>query len=157
MIKADAKANVTDPDSRIMKRGSGYVARIQWTGSGNRRPDNHCSGTHDRRKRCEATNPHDKKAEGNIATLELNDKGIGVVLADAGYCSDRNTEDIKPDSPECSTVATKKDWKQREALRETEPPRGRIPKSLLLRERVERKLLMNFSFTVSMIYVSIRR
>lgn len=101
--------------------------------------------------------PMIKKQRETLQHWSCNDKGIGVVLADAGYCSDRNTEDIKPDSPECSTVATKKDWKQREALRETEPPRGRIPKSLLLRERVERKLLMNFSFTVSMIYVSIRR
>lgn len=35
-------------------------------------------------------------------------------------------------------IATTKDWKQRRALREKGPPRGRIPKNLSLLERMER-------------------
>ena len=38
-------------------------------------------------------------------------------------------------------MATTKDWKQRKAARERGCPRGRIPKDLSLRERMERKLL----------------
>jgi len=38
-------------------------------------------------------------------------------------------------------VATTKDWKQRKAARERGCPRGRIPRDLGLRERMERKLL----------------
>ncbi len=38
-------------------------------------------------------------------------------------------------------MATTKDWKQRKAARERGCPRGRIPKALGLRERMERKLL----------------
>lgn len=38
-------------------------------------------------------------------------------------------------------VATNKDWKQRKAMRERPLPRGRIPKSATLKERIERKLL----------------
>ena len=38
-------------------------------------------------------------------------------------------------------IATTKDWKQRKAAREQGCPRGRIPKDLGLRERMERKLL----------------
>ena len=38
-------------------------------------------------------------------------------------------------------IATTKDWKQRKAARERGCPRGRIPKGLSLRERMERKLL----------------
>jgi len=45
-----------------------------------------------------------------------------------------------PDGPEL-LIATTKDWKQRKALRERGYPRGRIPKGLSLRERMERKLL----------------
>jgi len=46
----------------------------------------------------------------------------------------------RPDLPEL-LVATTKDWKQRKAVRERGCPRGRIPKDLGLRERMERKLL----------------
>ena len=38
-------------------------------------------------------------------------------------------------------IPTQKDWKQRKAMREQPPPRGRIPKNLSNRERMERKLL----------------
>jgi hypothetical protein len=50
----------------------------------------------------------------------------GLILADAGYCSEENLEYLsEPESPN-ALVATKKDHKQRN---DTEPPpRGRIPK-----------------------------
>ncbi len=38
-------------------------------------------------------------------------------------------------------IATTKDWKQRKAMREAAPPRGRIPKDLSPKERMERELL----------------
>jgi len=38
-------------------------------------------------------------------------------------------------------MATNKDWKQRKALREQPPPRGRSPKGLKVRDRMERMLL----------------
>ncbi len=84
--------------------------------------------------------PMIEKAEENIAALGLKDMAIGVVLADAGYCSERNMENTEPKGPEC-IIASKKDWKQRQALREIDSPRGRIPKKLTLRERMQRKLL----------------
>jgi hypothetical protein len=37
-------------------------------------------------------------------------------------------------------IATQKDHKQRAALRDAPPPRGRKPKSMTARERMERKL-----------------
>ena len=37
-------------------------------------------------------------------------------------------------------IATTKDWKQRKELREKGPPRGRIPKGILIMEGMERKL-----------------
>ena len=63
----------------------------------------------------------------------------GEVLADAGYWSEENA---KLESVETELfIATTKDWKQRQALREAPPPRGRIPEGLSARERMERKLL----------------
>ena len=38
-------------------------------------------------------------------------------------------------------AATRKDWKQREQMRQAPPPRGRIPGDLSRRERMDRKLL----------------
>lgn len=84
--------------------------------------------------------PMIEKAVENMAALEINDETIGVVLADAGYCSDTNMDNERPEGPEY-IIATKKDWKQRQELRETEPPRGRIPEKLTLKERMQRKLL----------------
>ena len=66
-------------------------------------------------------------------------KKIGVGLADAGYCSDRDLTAVEPDGPEL-LVNTTKDWKRRKALREKPPPRGRIPNGLTATERMERKL-----------------
>lgn len=65
-----------------------------------------------------------------------------VAVADAGYWSQANAMACagRPDLPEV-LVATTKDWKQRKAARERGCPRGRIPKALSLRERMERKQL----------------
>jgi hypothetical protein len=52
-------------------------------------------------------------------------------------------DNTNPDGPEC-IIATQKDWKQRQAIKEADPPRGRIPEKLSLRERMERKLLKMF-------------
>src|SRR3990172_7926183 len=62
-------------------------------------------------------------------------------LGDAGYWSEANVlAGARPGLPELF-LATTKDWKQRKAARERGCPRGRIPKGLGLRERMERKLL----------------
>ena len=80
---ATAKANVTDPESRIMKTQGGYVQ---------------------------------------------------------GYKAQAIVTEADPDGP-ALLIATSKDWKQRQALREQPPPRGRCPKGLTARDRMERTLL----------------
>src|SRR5690625_6007141 len=59
-------------------------------------------------------------------------------LADAGYWSEENAA-LEDDRTELF-VATTKEWKQRKAQREQGAPRGRMPKSLGDKERMERKL-----------------
>ena len=136
----EAKANTTDPDSRIMKTRQGYV---------------------------QGYNAQAVVSEGRIivavgVTQEANDvqqlepmlqtmahtlKAAGIEdrpkagLADAGYWSEANIRACSwPEMPEL-LIATTKDWKQRKMLRENGCPRGRIPKGLSPRDRMERKLL----------------
>ncbi|HEU0020588.1 MAG TPA: transposase, partial [Dehalococcoidia bacterium] len=136
----EAKANVTDPDSCIMKTRQGYVQGYN----------------------VQAVVSEDQIIVAVRVTQEANDvrqltpmlqhlertleaAGIAerprVVLADAGYWSEANvTTETRPEEPEL-LIATSKDWKQRKAARERGCPRGRIPKGLGPRERMERKLL----------------
>jgi transposase len=136
----EAKANPTDPDSRIMKTRQGYVQGYN----------------------VQAAVSEDQVILAVSVTQEANDvrqlvpmleqvnatlAAAGIVprpaaaLADAGYWSEANLLACRRlDLPEV-LVATTKDWKQRKALRERGCPRGRIPKGLSEKDRMERKLL----------------
>lgn len=136
---AEAKANPTDPDSRIMKTQSGYVQGYNGqavVGEGQiimaaelTMQENDINQLH----------PMVEKAQKNVAEVTQKKEGIGVVLADAGYCSKTNLGKIAPQGPE-HLIATQKDWKQRQVEASSPPPRGRIPHDLSERDRMERKL-----------------
>ena len=79
------------------------------------------------------------RTEENAAAAGVEEK-VGAALADAGYWSESNAAAAGPDGPEL-LIATTKDHKQRKLLREAPVPRGRTPKDLSCRERMERKLL----------------
>jgi transposase len=135
----EAKANVTDPDSRIMKTRRGYVQGY----------NAQAVATADQIiVAAEVTG--DETDVGQLGPMliatakELKAAGIaeavGAALADAGYCSEENLAAADPGGPELF-VAPRKDWKQREQLRQAPSPRGRIPGHLSQRERMDRKLL----------------
>ena len=66
------------------------------------------------------------------------DAVLGAAVADAGYWSEANAAS---ETEECELlIATRKDREQRAALRDAPPPRGRMPKGLTARERMDRKL-----------------
>jgi hypothetical protein len=74
----------------------------------------------------------------------LDEAGIAerprALVADAGYWSEANVLRCTcPKGPEL-LLATTKDWKQRWLLRDQRCPRGRIPRHLGLRDRMDRKL-----------------
>lgn len=134
-----ATANITDPSSRIMKSTSGYlqgynaqalvtedqiVLAAELTQDAN---DIH------------QLHPMIDQATTNLDAAGITDE-IAAVVADAGYWSEDNITTGTDDTPEL-LIATTKDWKQRKAMRERGAPRGRIPKGLSERERMERKLL----------------
>ena len=83
--------------------------------------------------------PMMQKAAENMAQIGEKEK-IGTGLMDAGYWSEENVRTKGAEVKEL-LIATKKDWKQRQALRDAPTPRGRIPSGITLAGRMERKLL----------------
>ena len=138
-VDRDAKANVTDPDSRIMKTQTGYVqgynAQAVVTEDQLIVAAEVTQEEHD----LQQLHPMLERVQANLTAIAYP-QTVGTALADAGYCSEANLLTADPAGPEL-LIATNKDWKQRKALREQPPPRGRAPKGLTARDRMERALL----------------
>src|SRR4051794_17424663 len=137
--EAEAKANVTDPDSRIMKTRRGYLQG--YNAQAVATADQIIVAAEVTADENDVDQLHPMLT---AAANELKAAGIeGTVkaaLVDAGYCSEENLARADPEGPELF-VATRKDWKQREQMRQAPPPRGRIPGHLSRCERMDRKLL----------------
>jgi len=134
-----AKANMTDPQSRIMKARSGYVQGYNAQAAVT---ENQIIVAAEVTQECNDV----KQLAPMIGKITENLAAVGApgvmeaVLADAGYWSDANMAAAGSAWPEL-LIATNKDWKQRKALRDAPPPRGRIPAGMTARDRMERKLL----------------
>lgn len=129
-----AKANTTDPDSRILKTRKGYVQGYNGQAAAD----------------CESqvivaqdVTQQENDVQQLAPMLQRCEEQAGQkpkqALADAGYWSDDNA--VAGGEETELFIATQKDHKQRKALQERAAPRGRIPKNASLRERMERKLL----------------
>ena len=137
-VDPDTVADPTDPDSGIMKthRGwvQGYNAQAVVT------PDQIILAAD---VTCEANDVHQlsgmlDQAQANMEALMGEDALLGAAVADAGYWSEANADG---QTEECELfIGTRKDRTQRAALRDAPAPRGRIPKSLTARQRMDRKL-----------------
>jgi transposase len=136
----EAKANITDPESRIMKTRSGYVqgynAQAVATAKGQIII---AAEVTQQANDVRQLIPMLTKANEELSLAGIEEK-IGITLGDAGYWSEANIQNTDQDGPEL-LIATNKDWKQRKAMREQPAPRGRIPADISARERMERKLL----------------
>jgi transposase len=134
-VEGETKANLTDPESRIMKTRKGF---IQGYNAQAAVTEDQIVVACDVVQDCndfEQLKPMVELTEANLSTIgEEPDK----MLADAGYCSEENLSYMaKPGAPD-PYIAVKKDHKQRS---EPEPaPRGRTPKGLTQRQLMERKL-----------------
>lgn len=135
----EAKANITDPESRIMKGRVGYVQGYNGQAVVTEGQIIVAAELTQEENDVQQLDPMVKRAGENLIEVGVKEE-MGVGVADAGYWSEANVKDASGTMPEL-LIATKKDWKQREAIREQEPPRGRIPDGLSERERMERKLL----------------
>ncbi len=133
-----AKANLTDPESRIMKAWTGNLQAYNAQSVSSLGGIILAADVTQEANDVGQLHPMLAKAQEELSAAGVQEK-IKTLLADAGYWSEANLQAADPEGPEL-LVATTKDWKQRQALREQGPPRGRIPKGLSLRQRMERKL-----------------
>jgi hypothetical protein len=129
-----AKRNTTDVDSKIMKTRTGHVQGYNAQAAVD--VESQVIVAADVTQDCNDLHqgePMLRACEENLGRLP--ERG----LMDAGYWFEELVRRMgdKVDL----YIATNKDWKQRKAMRERPPPRGRIPKDATLKERMERKLL----------------
>ena len=135
----EAKANITDPESRIMKTRSGYVQGYNAQAVATDGQIIVAAEVTQEANDVRQLTPMMEKANEELRLAGVEEK-IGVTLGDAGYWSEANVKNADPTGPEL-LIATNKDWKQRKAAREQPAPAGRIPAGLTVRELMERKLL----------------
>jgi len=135
----DAKANVTDPDSRIMKTRKGFVQGLNGQAVVTEQQIIVAEDVTQEENDKQQLHPMLEQTEENRQAVGIEEK-TGVVLADAGYCSDDNFTKTLAGDVEL-LVATQKDYKQRKAMAEQPPPEEPIPDGLSPTELMERKLL----------------
>ena len=136
----EAKANPSDPDSQIMKTRQGYVQGYNVQAIVSQDQIIVATGVTQEANDVQQLKPMLETMESSLEAADIEDRPRAV-LADTGYWSEANVMSCTcPEGPEL-LIATTKDWKQRKALHERGCPRGRIPKGLSPRERMERKLL----------------
>jgi len=116
----DAKANVTDPDSRIMKTRKGFVQGLNAQAVTTEQQIIVAEDVTQEENDKQQLHPMLEQAEENRQAVEIEEE-IGVALADAGYCSEENFT-TKPAGDIELLVATQKDYKQRKAMAEQPPP-----------------------------------
>ena len=137
-VDPDTVANMSDPESGIMKARhgwlQGYNAQIVVTTGQIILAADVTTEAND----VHQLTPMLDQAQANVASVVGQDAELGAAVADAGYWSDANAA-TETDTCELF-IATQKDRAQRTALRDAPPPRGRKPKNMKVRERMQRKL-----------------
>jgi hypothetical protein len=134
----ESRANITDPESRIMKTRTGYVQGYNAQAVVTEDQVIVAADVTQEENDKQQLHPMLQQMQDELSEAGVEDS-VGTALQDAGYWSEKNVQEADPKGPEL-LIATTKDWKQRKALREKGPPRGRIPKGLSIKERMERKL-----------------
>ncbi|PKM78881.1 MAG: DDE transposase, partial [Firmicutes bacterium HGW-Firmicutes-13] len=128
------KANTTDPDSQIMKARHGYIqgfnAQIVVDCDSQVIVATHLTQDHNDLYQL---SPMMKQTISNTGRKPKH------ATLDAGYDYE---DQMKEFANEIDLyIPSQKGWKQRKAMRDQPPPRGRIPNDMTFRERMNRKLL----------------
>jgi len=130
-----ARANITDPESRIMSTATGWVQGYNAQAAVNQTQlivACHVSQDHND---VGLFQPMVERTRDTLDRAGITDQ-IGIVLADAGYWSDDNANTDGPDR----LIATTKNWKQRRAARQLGATIGDPPEDATLLEAMEHRL-----------------
>lgn len=128
------QANVSDPDSRILKSAHSFVQGYNAQALVSEDQIVLAADLTNQTNDVGHLHPMLDQATANLEHAGL-DAEVEVLVADAGYYSDENVSDRNKEGPEL-LIATNKGWKHRKDA-ERNPPRGRIPKDLTTRKRME--------------------
>jgi transposase len=134
-VPAVTVANLTDPDSRIMKTKTGFVQGYNCQAAVNENQIVVAATVTQEVNDVRQYQPLVDAATAALAAAGITDP-IGIVLADAGYWSDDNATAAGPDR----LIATLKDWKQRRAARDLGTTTGPPPSDANTLEAMEHRL-----------------
>lgn len=128
-------ANITDPDSRIMKTKTGFVQGYNCQAAVNEHQIVIAAAVTQDRNDHHQYQPMVDAATTTLTTIGITTP-IGMILADAGYWNEANATAAGPDR----LIATTKDWKQRKAARELGTTTGPPPDDATTLQAMEHRL-----------------
>lgn len=137
-VNKGAKANVTDPDSRIMKTRSGYAQGYNAQSVATEEQVIVSAEVTQQENDIQQLVPMLDSTQQTLAEAGVTDN-IEAMVCDAGYFSDANIEAHSNKETELY-IATKKDWKQRKELKEETVLPDAIPEGFNNRDAMEYKL-----------------
>jgi len=140
VVDKEAQANVTDPDSRMMKTRRGYVQGYNVQAVATREQIVIATEVTDEANDVRQLVPMMTAMAATLEAAGVSSPRVRMLLADAGYWSEENEKAIAKLPVDEALIATTKDWKRRKELREEGSPRGRIPSDMSRTERMERRL-----------------
>lgn len=130
----DARANITDADSRVMSTKRGFLQGYNAQAMATEDQVVVAAEITDEAADVGQLHPMIAAADETLRAAGVTDP-VETVVADAGYVSDENlTTDCQPEL----IIATKN--RRRQHAQDTAAPRGRIPAGATARQRMERKL-----------------
>jgi transposase len=137
-VDPDRVANPTDPDSGIMKTRQGWVQGYNAQAVVTPQQIILAAEVTTEANDVQQLKPMLDLAQAVVERVMGEDAVLGAAAADAGYWSEDNAAS---QTAECELfIATRQDRQQRAELRDAPAPRGRMPKGLSARERMQRKL-----------------
>jgi len=138
VVSSEGKANVSDPESRIMKTRNGYVQGYNAQVVVDEGQLIIAADVTNEQNDKKQLIPMLDKAKESLMAVSLTEETIGAVLADAGYCSDENLKKL-PEGKTRFLINTVNERERRQG-KDAKPPRGRIPQGLTVKERMDRRL-----------------
>ncbi|MGH2876555.1 MAG: transposase, partial [Solirubrobacteraceae bacterium] len=130
------RANITDADSRIMKTRKGWVQGYNAQAIVNERQIVLAIKVSQDGNDQELYKPMIEELQRTLKRAGIPPEQAGLMLADAGYCSEAN---LTADGPE-RLIATQKDHKQRQAARQLGTTTGQPPEDASPVEAMEHRL-----------------
>ena len=141
------KANITDPESRIMKERRGYVQAYNCQAACTKDQIIVSADVTQDENDLYQLEPMLENTESTLRESGIKEK-VKALAADAGYFrEDLDIKTIEEKGPEL-LLCTKKSHKLRKELKEKGSPKGRIPKSISTRDRMDRRLLTKRGYDI---------